>query len=150
MSSPSRRDFLKTVGIGAAALAIRGRAASAAPRDRPNILWITSEDNSPLFGCYGDEFATTPNFDKFAAEGILYENALANAPVCAPARSTILTGMYACSTGTHHMRSRYATPSFIKPYPDYLPAAGAIAEASKKGDGYVKRAAKYAMETLAR
>ena len=124
MSSRSRRDFMKTIGLGAGALALHGRSAAARPGDRPNILWIVSEDNSPLLGCYGDKFATTPNFDKFATQGILYENALANTPVCAPARSTILTGMYACSMGTHHMRSRYRIPSFIKPYPDYLRAAG--------------------------
>ena len=37
----------------------------------PNILWIVSEDNSPMLGCYGDKFATTPNIDKFASEGVL-------------------------------------------------------------------------------
>lgn len=36
----------------------------------PNILWLTSEDNSPLLGCYGDEFATTPNLDKLASEAL--------------------------------------------------------------------------------
>ena len=65
-----------------------------AHKEQPNILWIVSEDNSPFFGCYGDEFATTPTFDKLASEGVLYENAFANAPVCAPARSTIISGMY--------------------------------------------------------
>jgi N-sulfoglucosamine sulfohydrolase len=42
------------------------------PEDLPNILWLTSEDNSPFLGCYGDEFATTPNLDKLASEGFLY------------------------------------------------------------------------------
>jgi arylsulfatase A-like enzyme len=91
---------------------------------RPNILWITSEDNSPLLGCYGDAFATTPVLDQFASEGVLYQNAIANAPVCAPTRSTIITGMYACSMGTHNMRSRYTIPSYIRPFPDYLKAVG--------------------------
>ena len=91
---------------------------------RPNILWITSEDNSPLLGCYGDAFATTPVLDKLASQGVLYQNAFANAPVCAPTRSTIITGMYACSMGTHNMRSRYAIPSYIRPFPEYLKAVG--------------------------
>jgi len=90
----------------------------------PNILWIVSEDNSPMLGCYGDTFATTPNLDQFAKEGILYLNAFANAPVSAPARATIITGMYANSMGTHHMRSRYQIPVFIKKYPEYLRDAG--------------------------
>ena len=59
-----------------------------------NILWLTSEDNSPLLGCYGDEFATIPNLDQLASEGFLYTHTYANAPVCAPARNTIITGVY--------------------------------------------------------
>ena len=66
------------------------------PQELPNILWLVSEDNSPLLGCYGDDFATTPNLDKLASEGFLYTHAYANAPVCAPARNTIVTGVYAC------------------------------------------------------
>ena len=58
----------------------------------PNILWITSEDNSPLLGCYGDEFATTPHLDMLASEGFLYTNAYANAPVCAPHGIRLLPG----------------------------------------------------------
>ena len=79
--------------------------------EKPNILWITSEDNSPFLGCYGDEFATTPNLDKFAEQGVLFENAYATAPVCAPARNSIITGMYPPSLGTQHMRSN--NPSTI-------------------------------------
>ena len=78
------------------------------PKELPNILWIVSEDNSEYFtGCYGNSFATTPNIDKLASEGFLYSRAYANAPVCAPARNTIITGVYACSGGNQHMRSQY-------------------------------------------
>ena len=109
--SQSRRQFIKSVASGAAALTASTLLTQCTgTKDRPNILWITSEDNSPFFGCYGDEFATTPNFDKFAQEGILYENAFATAPVCAPARCTIITGVYPPSMGTQHMRSRYPIP----------------------------------------
>ena len=122
-SPMTRREFVKLAGLGAAAAALPA-ALSAAPAERPNILWLVSEDNSPLFGCYGDSFAKTPNFDKLAAEGILYENAVANAPVCAPARSTIITGMYACSMGTHHMRSHNPIPPTIRFFTQYLRDAG--------------------------
>jgi N-sulfoglucosamine sulfohydrolase len=71
----------------------------------PNILWITSEDNSPFAGCYGDDFATTPHMDQFAEKSFLYTHAYANAPVCAPARNTIITGVYANSGGHQHMPS---------------------------------------------
>ncbi len=94
------------------------------PKELPNILWITSEDNSPFAGCYGDEFATTPNMDRLASEGFLYTHAFANAPVCAPARNTILTGVYASSGGNSHMRSQNPKSEIIKPYPLYLREAG--------------------------
>ena len=133
--SQSRRHFIKTVALGAAATTASGLLASCVrSKERPNILWLTSEDNSPLFGCYGDAFATTPNFDKFAAEGVLYENAYATAPVCAPARCTIITGVYPPSMGTQHMRSRYPIPDFIKPYPLYLREAGYYCTNNSKTD----------------
>ncbi len=94
------------------------------PDELPNILWLTSEDNSPFLGCYGDEFATTPNLDKLASEGFLYTHAYANAPVCAPTRNTILTGVYACSGGNENMRSNYPKSDIVKTYPDYLRQAG--------------------------
>lgn len=103
-------------------------------KEPPNLLWIVSEDNSPFFGCYGDEFATTPTFDKLASEGVLYENAFANAPVCAPARSTIITGMYPPSMGTQNMRSRYPTPESIKFFPQYLREAGYYCTNNAKED----------------
>jgi N-sulfoglucosamine sulfohydrolase len=90
----------------------------------PNILWITAEDIGPWLGCYGDPNAITPNLDKLASEGVIYQHAFANAPVCAPARSTIITGMYPPGLGTQHMRSTNAVPDFVRLYPGYLRDAG--------------------------
>jgi len=104
------------------------------PTELPNILWLVSEDNSPLLGCYGDEFATTPNLDKLASEGFLYTHAYANAPVCAPARNTIITGVYACSNGNQHMRSYYPKSESVKTYPEYLRAAGYYCTNNAKTD----------------
>lgn len=98
--------------------------AEKIPKELPNILWLTSEDNSPLLGCYGDTFATTPNLDKLASEGFLYTHAYANAPVCAPTRNTILTGVYPCSGGNENMRSFYSKSGIVKTYPEYLRQAG--------------------------
>ena len=92
---------------------------------RPNILWVTSEDNSHYWiGCYGNEQATTPNIDQLAADGVRYRFAYANAPVCAVARFTMITGRYACSMGTQNMRSRYPIPPRFKTYVSYLRDAG--------------------------
>ena len=94
--------------------------------ERPNILWITSEDNSISWvSCYGSENAKTPNIDQLAREGFRYKYCFDNAAVCAPTRSTWVTGHYAISIGTQPMRSRYAIPHDRIPYyPDQLKKAG--------------------------
>ena len=71
---------------------------------QPNILWITCEDLSPILGCYGDRVANTPNIDLFAQNAVRFTNAYASAPICTPARSSLITGVYASSMGTHHLR----------------------------------------------
>lgn len=106
-----------------AAPAVRTAPATLAPA-RPNVLWITSEDNSPLLGCYGDSLATTPRLDRLAREGVVFEKAFATTPVCAPARFALLTGVTAGMMGTEPMRSRHAIPAFVRPYPDILREAG--------------------------
>ncbi len=90
----------------------------------PNILWITSEDNGPFLGCYGDAFATTPNLDRMAANGFRYTHAYANAPVCSPTRNTIITGVYASAAGNQNMRSIYDKSDIIRLFPEYLREAG--------------------------
>lgn len=131
----SRRQFLKTAAVGTVALSASSQwMGCGASRQQPNIIWITSEDNSPMFGCYGDEFATTPVFDALAQESILFDNAFATTPVCAPARNCLITGVYPVSMGTEHMRSRYPIPEFIKPYPLYLREAGYYCTNNSKTD----------------
>ena len=134
MKAQSRRNFLKAVGVATAVFTLPVQTSCGKTKERPNILWLTSEDNSPLLGCYGDDFATTPQLDKLASEGILYENAFATVPVCAPARCNILTGVYPISMGTQHMRSRYPIPDRIVPYPTYLKKAGYYCTNNSKTD----------------
>ncbi|MGV3755302.1 MAG: sulfatase-like hydrolase/transferase [Verrucomicrobiota bacterium] len=102
--------------------------------DRPNILWITSEDNGPHLGCYGDTYATTPNLDALAKKGMLYRKAWSCAPVCAPARTTIISGMYPTSTGSEHMRSEVNLPQGFQMYPQFLRAAGYYCSNNSKED----------------
>ncbi|MHC4740994.1 MAG: sulfatase-like hydrolase/transferase [Planctomycetota bacterium] len=125
----SRRDFLKggsaALGLGLLGLG-RGLAEAGEKDKRPNILWLTSEDNSIFWvSCYGGTNCKTPNLDKLAAEGFRYLHCFDNAAVCAPTRSTWITGMYAISNGTQPMRSRNEIPhDVIKYYPDLLREAG--------------------------
>lgn len=81
---------------------------------RPNFLFIVCEDTSPDLGCYGDANARTPNLDKFASQGARFTRAFTHAPVCAPSRSGLITGMYPTAIGSHHMRSK-----LIKPPPTF-------------------------------
>src|SRR5690606_13263907 len=84
-------------------------AAAAAPvSSKPNILWITADDMGPHLGCYGFDYADTPNLDAFAARSLRYRKCWSNAPVCAPARTALITGMYPTSLGAEHMRSEVA------------------------------------------
>lgn len=92
--------------------------------ERPNIVWISAEDHGPHLGSYGDTYATTPNLDAFAQTALRYTKASSNAPVCAPARTTIISGMYPPSLGAHNMRSRVPSPSYLKFFPVYLRDAG--------------------------
>lgn len=102
--------------------------------DRPNILWITSEDNGPHLGCYGDSYADTPNLDALAGRGMIYRNAWSTAPVCAPARTTLISGVYPPSSGAEHMRSQTELPSYMKMYPQYLREAGYYCTNNSKED----------------
>jgi uncharacterized sulfatase len=115
-----------------------GAASAPAPQDppppRPNILWITCEDMSPNLGCYGDPYAVTPNLDRLAAQGVRYTRAFAPSGVCAPARSSLILGMYASSVGTQHMRCRGTLSAEARCFPEYLRRAGYFCTNNVKTD----------------
>ncbi|MEC7813125.1 MAG: sulfatase-like hydrolase/transferase [Verrucomicrobiota bacterium] len=99
-----------------------GATVSAA--ERPNILWITAEDMSPVLGCYDDQFAVSPNIDRLAKESVRYTRAFASAPVCSPSRSCLITGCYPPSLSTQQMRSGFAIPKSMRGFPEHLRARG--------------------------
>lgn len=120
---------------------LQGEAA-----DKPNILWLTSEDHGPQMGCYGDKLARTPNVDALAAKGMIFNRAWSVAPVCAPARTCIVTGLYPSSSGGIHMRSMVSLPDGssrpeiqIKLYPQYLREAGYYCTNNSKEDYNVRK-----------
>ena len=133
-----RREFLKTVALGSPLVAstLSSSGASAAPADeqRPNILWITCEDISANLGCYGDNYARTPNLDKFATGGVRYTSAFGTTGVCAPNRSCLITGVYPPALGSGDMRSNSRLPDSIKCFPEYLRAAGYYCTNNSKTD----------------
>ena len=128
---------IKQTAIGLAILTSLAGASGKqdVPQDLPNILWITSEDNSAYFaGAYGNSFATTPNIDRLASEGFLYTHAYATNAVCSPSRNTIITGVYSTSNGNENMRSNYAKSGLVRTYPEYLRQAGYYVTNNSKTD----------------
>ncbi|MCH2113800.1 MAG: sulfatase-like hydrolase/transferase [Pirellulales bacterium] len=115
---------LRRIGLSLGMLLLGSLKLFAA--EAPNILWITSEDNGVSWvSCYGGVNCKTPAIDQLAREGFRYTHCFDNAAVCAPTRSTWITGLYAISMGTQPMRSRNAIPhDRIQYYPDLLREAG--------------------------
>jgi len=118
-------------------------------RQRPSIVWIVCEDISPFLGAYGDSIAKTPNIDNLARDAVLFTKAYTTAGVCAPSRSSIITGMHAISIGTQHMRTLSSSPLFmpqglpnysavlpdyVKAFPEYLRARGYYTTNNHKED----------------
>ncbi len=74
--------------------------------NQPNIIWLVAEDQSPdWFPMYGDSTIRLPHIEALARDGVTFDNAYSPVPVCAPARSAIITGMYPTTLGTHNMRT---------------------------------------------
>lgn len=135
MSTISRREMLaRGAALTAAGIATDGMAATA-PSERPNILWLVSEDNNPFIGAYGDTLAHTPTLDTMAQTGILYRNVFTNAPVCAPTRFAIITGVHPESAGpAHNMRAVAKLPTLLRGLPQYLREIGYYCTNNAKTD----------------
>jgi len=108
----SRRNFLKTLGLGVTTLAAQGCASISelitgkASEDKPNIIFILNDDLGwAELGCYGNKFNETPNLDKLASGGMRFTEAYAAAPVCSPYRAALMTGQYPARVGiTDYLR----------------------------------------------
>ncbi len=97
----NRRDFLKTIGLGAAAMALPGCESSSqrppgnSSAKKPNFVFILIDDMGWMdTGCYGSKYYETPNIDKLAKDGMLFTDAYAACPVCSPTRASIMAGKY--------------------------------------------------------
>src|SRR4051812_18837744 len=131
------KPFLLLVALlsGCAAEAVAAaEPVQPSPERPPNILWISAEDISPDLHCYGDAYSVTPNLDRLASQGAKFTRAFSTAPVCSPSRSSIITGMYASSIGSHNHRSDAIPPSFVICFPEYLRAFGYYCTNNAKTD----------------
>jgi len=99
-----RRAALRTLGGGAAAALWPLAPGPAAPTRRPSVLWIMFDDGrADALGCYGRHWARTPHLDRIAAEGVRFEHAVVQGPVCIPSRTSMKTGLYCHQTGVMAM-----------------------------------------------
>jgi len=111
----TRRDFIKAMGLGAAALAVPGCAGSpqlsARNYRRPNIVLIMADDMGYSdIGCYGGEI-NTPNLNGLAAKGIRFTQ-FYNTARCCPTRASLMTGLYQHQAGVGHMMSDYGYDAY--------------------------------------
>ncbi|MDG1762264.1 MAG: sulfatase [Flavobacteriaceae bacterium] len=123
----------------------------------PNIIWLVAEDQSPEFlPMYGDSTTELPYLSSLAKDGVVFTNAYSPVPVCAPARSALISGMYPSTLGTHNMRTYNAykkenepsigipsysppVPEGVKMFPQYLRAKGYYTTNNAKEDYNFKK-----------
>ena len=112
------RTFVRVLSFAALSLLGTLPAQDDTEIKRPNVVWLSVEDMSPWLPCYGDDTVATPNLDRLAREGVRFRHAFATSPVCAPARSSLITGCYATRIGTMQMRNNAPSKSAIAKDPD--------------------------------
>ena len=127
------------IGTSAASLgtALLPQLARARRPDgsRPHVLWLVSEDNVPALGCYGDPVARTPHLDRLATDGVRFENAFSMAPVCAPSRFALLTGLCPESAGpAEHHRAEGEPPAGFATLPELMRERGYYCTNNAKTD----------------
>lgn len=82
-------------------------AVLSAQAAKPNILMICVDDLKPTLGCYGDTVAQTPNIDRLAKRGVLFEKAFCNQAVCSPSRNTLMTGLRPQTLGIYDLGTNF-------------------------------------------
>jgi arylsulfatase A-like enzyme len=135
----NRREFIKAIGFGAAALTVPGCAgitslAASGPKKKLNFVFILIDDLGWTdLGCYGSSFYETPNIDRLASEGMRFTAAYAACPVCSPTRGSIMAGKYPARLGITQWIGGSQKPT---EYADRLALEEVTIAEVLKGQGY--------------
>ena len=145
MRVTTRRQFLKSIGItlaGAGFLSLPSCASGQRPDsgNRPNFIFFITDDISwNDLGCYGNKKMQTPQIDRIAAEGVVFDNAYLAISSCSPSRCSMITGRYPHNTGAPELHTKLPTSQFA--FPQALRNAGYYTVLSGKNHmGDVQRA----------
>ena len=92
-----------------------GPLAAAEMGARPNVLFLAVDDLKPALGCYGDKVVKSPNIDRLAARGVVFERAYCNQAVCAPSRNSLMTGVRPTTLGIYDLGTNFreAAPNAV-------------------------------------
>ncbi|MDQ3815179.1 MAG: sulfatase-like hydrolase/transferase [Armatimonadota bacterium] len=124
--------------------------AQASPNTPKNVLFIAVDDLKPLLGCYGEKNVHSPNIDRLAARGVLFERAYCNQAVCAPSRNALLTGLRPQTLGIYDLGTNFrkAVPNAVTLPQQFMKAgyrAAAIGKISHVGHGNHEDAASWSV-----
>jgi len=124
-SKMNRRKFLKTIGLGAVVTTLPERLFAETPaNNRPNLIFILTDDQRADFlSCAGNPWLKTPNIDRLAGEGVLFNNAFVTTSLCSPSRASFLTGCYAHTHEVFRNDGKDPKPS-IPTFPKLLQSSG--------------------------
>jgi len=135
----NRRDFIKTIGLGAVALAVPGCASgNSLTANKTNkklnfVFFLIDDLGWTDVGCYGSSFYETPNIDGLASEGMRFTDAYAACPVCSPTRASILAGKYPARLGITQWIGGSNQPT---EYRHYMPLEEVTVAEALKSAGY--------------
>ena len=127
-----RRSFLKWCACGAL-LPLPGGTARAAKKKPRNVLFIAVDDLRPMLGCYGDKTAVTPNIDRLAKQGMVFNHAYCQQAVCNPSRASLMTGRRPDTTRVWDLKAHFrdALPDVVT-LPQYFKNNGCHARSIGK------------------